>query len=323
MNDLLEKNTIDNISQQTNHPFILEINSINKELENTLFNATNINNFSQIITDLSQRIINLVNIYPDLALANITINKTGLYTIRHCINTAILAYTVARSMNKSSRDILGLLRGCLTMNISLIHEHEKIHAQSTLTKEQKDLIYNHANESTNILRNLGITDQTWLTHVLDHHACDVETYPETNKPRNKILESTKIIFIADRYCALISGRPHRKPYLPNSAIHFILTKGKNIIDPALAVCFIKVLGMYPPGTFVKLTNGDIAVVSYKTDKKMFPIVHSLIDNLGNVYSNHVERNTEHPIYKIREVIFLETQINLNLPQIWEVSNSNI
>lgn len=315
MNNLLETNTID-AAQEIDHPFILEINSINQQLEHTLFNATTINNFSEIIIDLSQKIITLVKTYPDLALANIMINKTGLYTIRHSIDTAILAYTVANNMNKSSRDIMGLMKACLTMNISLVSEHETIHNQATLTQEQKNLIYNHPSDSANFLKSIGVTDNTWLTHILDHHACDIETYSENIKPRNKILESTKIIFIADRYCALISGRPHRKPYLPNAAIHFILTKGKNIIDPALAVCFIKVLGMYPPGTFVKLANGDIGIVSYKTDKKMFPIVHVIYDSNTHYYDKHRQCNTEDPLYKIREVISIEDNPQLNISDIW-------
>lgn len=316
MTDLLH---IDNqlIISNHEHAFITAINNINKTLEHSLFNITEIKNLSDVILELSQRLLHLVKTYPDLSLANIIINKTGHYTIRHSIDTALLASVVAYSMNKSEKDILTMVKGSLTMNASLVKEHDKMHALPSLNRDQKRLIHNHPVDSANLLKQAGVLEPTWLNHVLDHHGCDNETYPDFVKPRNKILESTKIIFIADRYCALISGRPYRKPFLPAAAMQYILTKAKNIIDPSLALCFMKQLGMYPPGTFVKLQNGDIAIVSHKTDKKIAPIVHSIVNSDNVLYDHHPPRDFENTQFRIREVLLQPKLPEINIAQIWK------
>lgn len=297
---------------------IKEIDSIYQELEQLLFNITTNLSFESHITTLSKKLITAIKDNRDLALATIMVNKFNLYTIKHSIDTAILSFIVAESMNKNNEDKLAIVNACFTMNLGMLKEHQQFQEHELLTESQKMIIHNHPIQSVNILQNIGITDQLWLTHVADHHACDIEKYPNS-KPKNKILESTKIIFIADRYCALVSGRKYRKPFLPNSAIHYILTTAKNVIEPALAVCFIKELGMYPPGTSVKLSNGEIAIVSFKTDKKMCPIVHSIVDGSGTVLKNPIRRDTQLEGFRIREVL-LESLLNPeDITKIWITS----
>ena len=41
------------------------------------------------------------------------------------------------------------------------------------------------------------------------------------------------------------------------------------------------IGLCPPGTFVKLDNGETAIVLRRSDKANHPLVASLLDNTGN------------------------------------------
>lgn len=317
MNDLLYPNNTVVETTNKEHYFIEQINLINTSLERYLVNIETVGDFSNLITQLAEKIAQLVKKYPDLSFANIMVNKKGLYTIRHSIDTALLASLVAYSMNKNERDIINMIKGCLTMNASLVKTHDDMHVRETLSREQKQLIHNHPIDSANLLKAAGVTEAAWLNHVLDHHGCDHENYPDFAKPRQKILESTKIIFIADRYCALISGRPYRKPFLPAAAIQYILTKAKHIIDPSLALCFMKQLGMYPPGTFVRLQNGDIAIVSHKTDKQIAPVMHSIVNSDNVAYDSYPRREFDNTSFRIREVLLQPNLPELDIMKIWK------
>lgn len=297
---------------------LAEINQVNKNLESVLFNLIEQKSLEDTIVGISKRLIHAVKHDRDFSLATIMINKTGRYTIRHAIDTAILATIVAESMGKKEEEIISMVAACLTMNIGMIEVHDSYQTAEILTPEQRKIIFDHPEESASLLKSLGVKDTTWINYVLDHHACDADSFNANNKPRNKISENTKIIFIADRYCALVSGRTYRKPYVPNSAIHYILTKGKNTIDPSLAVCFIKELGVYPPGTTVRLENGDIAVVSFKGVKKACPVVHSIVNKRGKTYDVPEKRDTEQDLFKIREVISDPSLIaKIRIDCIWE------
>ncbi len=44
---------------------------------------------------------------------------------------------------------------------------------------------------------------------------------------------------------------------------------------------VRSIGLCPPGTFVKLDNGETAIVLRRSDKANHPLVASLLDNTGN------------------------------------------
>jgi len=133
----------------------------------------------------------------------------------------------------------------------------------------------------------------------------------------EIPRNAKIISIADRYCARVSERNYRKTLLPNAALHDILEAEKSDIDPALATAFIRELGIYPTGSFVKLEDGELAVVSGKGSSTTAPIVHALIGPRGAQLSFPIKRDTSVQLHSIREAL-REEQVNIrfSMQQVW-------
>jgi HD-GYP domain-containing protein (c-di-GMP phosphodiesterase class II) len=133
-----------------------------------------------------------------------------------------------------------------------------------------------------------------------HEAEDGSGYP-FGKAGGDIPRNAKIIALADRYCACVSARDYRKSLLPNVTLREIfLERGKGI-DPILAAHFIKVLGIYPPGTYVRLNSGEIGVVSRK----------------GSGADTPIKRDTTGEMYAIREALSEEqANIRFNMSQVW-------
>ncbi len=78
----------------------------------------------------------------------------------------------------------------------------------------------------------------------------------------------KIVAIVDRYDALVSARPFRPAYHHLDALR-ILNKMMmaNHLDNALTSTFIAGLGVYPPGSVVELSNGEVAIVLQSNPKQ--------------------------------------------------------
>ena len=74
------------------------------------------------------KMINLaISLDEDLALATIQLNQSsGLYGVRHCVDTAILATMVARIMKKSEQEVQDIAGAALTMNISILALQEEL-----------------------------------------------------------------------------------------------------------------------------------------------------------------------------------------------------
>lgn len=74
------------------------------------------------------------------------------------------------------------------------------------------------------------------------------------------------------------------------------------VDTVIAAYFVRELGLFPPGTVVRLTNGEIGIVSKAADNARTPWVHSLIGPRGAPLSFPIRRKTSEALYTIRDVL---------------------
>jgi len=103
---------------------------------------------------------------------------------------------------------------------------------------------------------------------------------------------------------MTSDRPYREAMTPNMAIKRLYTMGNTSFHPRYLESFIKCIGIYPVGCFVKLSDGRYAVVITNTPKapllpqvkivfnSRFRAIHpefvDLSKRQGKDQSNHLE-----------------------------------
>jgi HD-GYP domain-containing protein (c-di-GMP phosphodiesterase class II) len=295
------------------------INLANKRLERLLFNLSNEPDAKDKVLEVAKALIYATKINPDVALACILLNQeAGNYPVRHCIDTALVSLLVATSLKKTPDEILTITAAALTMNVGMLRQQESMqNSAEPLNETDKKLIHDHPQESVKLLQSVGIDNPDWLSYVLQHHENeDGSGYP-LGKASHDIPDCAKIISIADRYCARVSGRSYRKSLLPNAALRDILLADKKNIDPALTTCFIRELGIYPTGTFVKLENGEIGVVTGKGETTTTPVVHALIGPRGAPLSFPIKRDTAKQLFSIREVLDEDkAAMRFSMQQLW-------
>ena len=94
-----------------------------------------------------------------------------------------------------------------------------------------------------------------------------------------------------------------------------MKRGKEI-DESLAHLFIKELGVFPPGAFVRLENGEIAVVIRRGKDAKHPVVQSIISPRGGAYSTSRRHSCEQEMYHIKEVVRREKNSAVNVRKLW-------
>ncbi len=254
----------------------------------------------------------------DVALGCILLHQNGWYAIRHCVDVAIVSILVAKALKKSDEEIIFLVAACLSMNISMLSQQEHLQGKSgELTPDEQDMIFHHPEQSVQMLQAAGINDETWLSWVLHHHENeDGSGYPG-KKGSADIPKNAKIISIADRYCARICSRSYRKSLLPSAALRDILIGGKSTVDLMLVALFVRELGTYPIGTFVKLENGELGVVTSKGASATTPYVHALTSPWGAPLPAAIKRDTQKTLHGIREVLHRDqVPVKFSMRHLW-------
>lgn len=262
-------------------PSVLRLlNASNRRLENLLHDLRNQDNAERELRDIARDVIQAVELQADIALASVLLNQiAGTYAVRHCIETALVAVLVARGMQKTHQETLAITAAALTMNVGMLRHNDSFqHKRSALTDEEKAIIHRHPEESADLLQCAGVDDEEWLSCVMLHHENDDGSGYPGGKTSDEITQNAKLISLADRYCAQVSARNYRRSILPDQALKHLFQDPSQMVDPVLAEQFALQLGAYPPGSLVRLRNGEIGVVA-RRDRDIH--VHALRDAAGN------------------------------------------
>jgi HD-GYP domain-containing protein (c-di-GMP phosphodiesterase class II) len=260
-----------------------------------------------------------VDLNADIALASLLVNySAGPYPVRHCVDSAILSTLVAQAMNKPADEIQDLTAAALTMNVSMLSLQGRLQRKQTpLSDDEKDQIHRHPYLAVEMLNDVGIEDPGWLTCILRHHENEDGTGYPAGAVKMEIPQISKILALADGFCARIAPRDYRKAILPNLALRDIFIENGSRADPALAAYFIKVLGLYQPGTFVRLKNSEIAIVSQRGSGPTACTAYTLVNTSGEGTTTPLKRDTSVEPFTIVEALHPSNLlVNFDMKRVW-------
>jgi len=257
-------------------------------------------NFSSRVTELCKQIQQSCEIDADASLGAIFLGKVWNYSIMHQMHCAIICEILLKYLERSPQERLPLLAAGLTMNIAMIELQDILFNQKErLNEDLRRDVQNHPAQGVELLCTYGVTNETWLTAVLQHHEfIDGSGYPQ-GLHGDDIGQMARILTLADVYCAKLFPRAYRDPLTPDVAAREIFTGSRGqCFDQDLANIFIKELGIFHPGSFVRLANGDIAVVTRRGEKIHHPVVHSVVKGDGMPLFPPRERDCSEAEFKI-------------------------
>lgn len=246
------------------------------------------------IDQVAKRVQTAVTEAPDISLFEIMQMDTTHYVVSHHLRAAAVCATVARAMQWSDHCVLNACRAALTMNVGMLELQTALSTQAApLTAAQRQLVDEHGARSRRLLEALGVLDQEWLCAVEKHH-------PEREAPDTAIPPLARLLQHADIYLAKITPRSYRGARNPQAAARDLLQDPR--LDKGLVSLLIKVIGIYPPGMYVKLANGDSAVVVRRGPNAHTPTVCALVSGTGIPLGEPVMRDTALPRYAVSALV---------------------
>lgn len=251
---------------------------------------------------LSDAVCRLNRQYPDACLASVHFLGSRPHNTLHPIFSVFLTELIADALKFNAERHKLLCRAALTANLGMFENHEQWACQEgPLTGQQRRLRDRHPAASVDRLSAAGVDDRDWLETVLQHHELiDGSGYP--NRLAGKAVRcEASILSVVDRYLAFVMPRLPRYRVHPTIALQHIY-QHSGIYDESVIAAFVKQLGIYPPGTAVRLSNGDIAVV---THRRIGDSVHPRVVSVGGAgdkpYAQPVPRDTTVSEFEIKEL----------------------
>ncbi|MCB9476670.1 MAG: HD domain-containing protein [Deltaproteobacteria bacterium] len=211
--------------------------------------------------------------------------------VGHSINTAIIAYEAGKTMGLTPTQLTdlflaGLLHDVGKMDIPPRFEDGIIH-----TSTDPRILHEHPLRGVGILQSLPTVPAAAIVVVYEHHrGWDGSGYPTPSRAsgERRVNLLANIIAIANAYERYLHGTENAKP---EEIPPMLIRKAGEEFEPRVLAHFITAVGMYPPGTFVKLTTNETAMVVDPNRSDPFrPVVQLLRDADGEPVDEDTQIN---------------------------------
>ncbi len=246
--------------------------------------------FTGRLAALRDAALKRLHAHPDATLMLLIFESSqefGDYSARHALLTLLLADLVAQQLQLAPALREALLGAALTMNYGAGPAHDRLANQvDAATAAQRQALTAHGDRAAARLAQVGITSQPWLTAVRLHH----EAGPGPLASRSEGEKLARLLRRIDLFGARLSPRRSRQALSGAAAARAVFLDEHQQPDEAGAA-LIKTVGLYPPGSIVRLANGEIGIVFKRGFSANEPLVAALIGKSGSPLSNPVPRDT--------------------------------
>ncbi|MFM4704533.1 HD-GYP domain-containing protein [Aeromonas bivalvium] len=238
--------------------------------------------YGQSMSDLREA-LGALNLKPDEGLANTAqLVRTlaarlaqhegplGLHLIRtphsdillqHSLNVAFIAMLMARELEMTPLAVEEVGLAGLIHDIGELRIPSQIsQKRSDLTRAEQNYLNMHPQYGLEMLNQLQAFEPRirQVAH-LHHERLDGSGFPLGIKG-GEIPPLARLIGLVDYFDELLHPRGASQPVTPNQAISLLYKLSQKKFEQSMVKLLIKLLGVYPPGTLVQLSDGALALV---------------------------------------------------------------
>lgn len=229
------------------------------------------------------------------ALIHFAARELSMYSATHGLLVAAVCILAARdTLHWDAATVDAVGKAALTMNISMTELQDELAQQvGRPTESQMATIAVHSDASVGLLERQGVSDPLWLGAVRLHHQPPSGRLADM-QPHERI---ARIIERADIFAARLSPRVSRWAMPAAVAMRASYFDDEHRVDEGGAA-LITAMGVYPPGSFVKLASNETAIVLKRGRTGTTPKVATVLNRQGMPIGEIVVRDTSQIMFKI-------------------------
>jgi putative nucleotidyltransferase with HDIG domain len=200
-------------------------------------------------------------------------DATGDKASAHAVNVALLSLLLGRSLGWSEADMMDLGVGALTHDIGKLQLPERVRAKQEHFSPAELLHYeDHVAHGVQTGRSMGLTPGALKVIAQHHELMDGSGFP-TRAMDERIGQASRLVAIVNRYDNLCNPQMPSQALTPHEALSLMFAQGRAKFDNLLLNAFIKMMGVYPPGSLVQLSDERFAmVVAVNASRPLKPFV---------------------------------------------------
>ena len=191
----------------------------------------------------------------------------------HALNVTVISMLLGQSFGVSPAEMIDLGVGALLHDIGKLDLPERVrHRDEHAGTAETQAYRQHVAHGVAQGRRMGLAPNALLVIAQHHEHADGSGFPG-GVGSDRMSIPARVVALVDRYDNLCNPHVPAKAMTPHEALSLLFTQGRTRYDTTLLGGFIRMLGVYPPGSTVQLTDDRHAlVVSVNASRPLKPRV---------------------------------------------------
>lgn len=199
--------------------------------------------------------------------------KAGEKTSLHSVNVTIISLLLGKASGLGEQDLLDLGMGALLHDIGKIDLPDRLRWNDGHFMAAEWQIYQqHVAYGVDLARKMSLSNGAILVIGQHHEHADGSGYPLHISAERMSLPA-RVVSLVNHYDNLCNPCNPALAVTPHEALAFMFAQKKKLFHSATLSLFVRMMGVYPPGSVVQLTDDRFAlVVSVNSAQPLKPSV---------------------------------------------------
>lgn len=225
----------------------------------------------ETLEEMGGMVDQMVNVFlenPEVTLQVLGDKSGGEEIYYHGLNVSVLCLMLAKTLGLGPVQARLLGTGALLHDIGLSEIPDRVLKKpaSEYTKPERELRAMHVAYGVTLGQRLGLPPAVLAIIGQHHELVDGSGYPKGLK-QDDISPLARIVSLVNFYDNLCNPVEVAGALTPHEALSFMFAQRRAKFDPQVLQALVHSLGVYPPGSIVKLSNDAIAMVVSVNPKK--------------------------------------------------------
>jgi HD-GYP domain-containing protein (c-di-GMP phosphodiesterase class II) len=194
----------------------------------------------------------------------------------HPVNVTIMCLLLGRAMGLNPQELKDLGLAAFLHDMGKLQLPPRVrHFEDGFSIEEYKAYQDHVNKSVATGNRMGLSEGALMAIAQHHEMMDGSGFP-MRPPAAEITQLARLLALVNRYDNLCNPARLATALTPHEALSLLFAQHKTRFDGLVLSAFIRMMGVYPPGSVVQLIDGRYAlVVSVNSVRPLKPriIVH--------------------------------------------------
>jgi HD-GYP domain-containing protein (c-di-GMP phosphodiesterase class II) len=178
----------------------------------------------------------------------------------HALNVAVISMLIGRTLGVDDTEMLDLGVGALMHDVGKQDLPDRLrHAEDGFSGAELNVYRDHVNMGLLQGRRMGLSVGALAVIGQHHEHADGSGFPLRLSSERMPLAS-RIVAIVNRYDNLCNPGTRMLALTPHEAVAMLFAQGRSRFDASVLNAFIRMMGVYPAGSLVQLTDDRFAMV---------------------------------------------------------------